>query len=265
MHKGSKEPATEPTKLCAAYRAFDAVLRAMGRTAIRQLETVEEGKYLKARFRGIRRPLYWPASLETGRLFSIALELTFPLHWHYYEVPETRVLPQDVVLDCGAAEGLFALRVVERCRAVVLVEPLPLFVDCLRKTFRGEQKARVVAAALADHCGRVSLEENGTSSRVVERGGDLSVEAITVDELCSRLDLVPTYIKADLEGFEPAMIRGARETLRRHRPRLAVTTYDRADTAAEVTSLLRSCNPAYRIRTKGMMPGSGAPFLLHAW
>ena len=255
---------TKP-KLLPMYRVFDSILRALGRTTIRHLELVEEGNYLRASFRGIPRPLYWPASLDAGRLYSIALELALPWHWHYYEVPETRVLPKDVVLDCGAAEGLFALRVLERCRAVVMIEPLPLFVDCLNKTFAGEAKARVVAAALADRCGHSFLEEDGPSSRIADGGSGTSVEVITVDELCSRLDLVPTYIKADLEGFEPGMIRGARETIRRHKPRLAVTTYDRRDIAAEVSSLLRSFNPSYSIRTKGMMPGTGTPFLLHAW
>ncbi len=252
-------------KLPPVYRAIDALLRAMGRVTIAHLERVEEGKYLKVSFRGIPRPLYWPASLEAGRLFSIALEVAFPWHWHYYEAPETRVLPHDVVLDCGAAEGLFALRVVERCKAVVMVEPLPLFVDCLSKTFAGEARARVVAAALGGRCGHAFLEEDGPSSHIVEHGSGPSVEIVTVDALCARMDLAPTFIKADLEGFEPRMIEGARETLRRHKPRIAVTTYDRADIAAEITSLLRCFNPSYRIRTKGRMPSNGAPFLLHAW
>ena len=37
---------------------------------------------------------------------------------------------------------------------------------------------------------------------------DRTVEVLTVDELCARLDFVPTYLKADLEGFEPGMIGG---------------------------------------------------------
>ena len=246
-------------------RAIDALLRAMGRTTIRRLERVEGDGYVKVELRGIDRPLYWPASLPIGQLCAIALELSLPVHWHYYEVPETRVLPQDVVLDCGAAEGLFTLRVIERCREAVLVEPLPLFLDCLRRTFEGEPRVRIVAAALADRCGTASLEENGPSSHLVNGGGGPTVEVLTVDELCTRLDLAPTYLKADLEGFEPGMIAGARETIRRHRPRIAVTTYDRREIASEIVSLLRSFDPSYRIRTRGKAPGTGAPFLLHAW
>ncbi len=258
---------TPPVKpgLNPVFRAIDSLLRAMGRTTIRRLVPVEGGTYLKAEFRGISRPLYWPASLPTRQLCGIALELALPIHWHYYEVPETRVLPQDTVLDCGAAEGLFTLRVIDRCRAAVMVEPLPLFLDCLRRTFEGQAKARIVAAALADRCGTAFFEENGPSSCIVDHATDRTVEILTVDELCARLDFVPTYLKADLEGFEPGMIRGARETIRRYKPRIAVTTYDRREIAAEVASLLLSYDPSYRIRTKGRAPGTGAPFLLHAW
>jgi len=47
----------------------------------------------------------------------------------------------------------------------------------------------------------------------------------TVDALCTRLDVAPTYVKADVEGWELAMIRGARELLSRHKPRLTITIY----------------------------------------
>jgi FkbM family methyltransferase len=247
------------------FRAINSLLQAMGRTTIKRHALVDGGRYVKVEFRGIRRPLYWPASLPTRQLFGTALELSLPVHWHYYEVAETRVLPRDVVLDCGAAEGLFTLRVIERCREAVMVEPLPLFVDCLRRTFEGVAKVRIVAAALADESGTAFLEENGISSHLVNGTTGRTVEVLTIDALCARLDLVPTYLKADLEGFEPGMIAGARETIHRYKPRIAVTTYDRREIAAEVASLLRSFDPSYRIRTKGRVPGTGAPFMLHAW
>lgn len=132
----------------------------------------------------------------------------------------------DIVLDCGAAEGLFGLRIVDRSARVILVEPLGLFVRCLERTFAGLDRATIVRAALSDRCGTALLEENGIASKI---GGGMSgtpTEMITVDALCARLDLASTYVKADLEGWEPAMIRGARKLLSRHKPgsRLPHTT-----------------------------------------
>jgi hypothetical protein len=74
-----------------------------------------------------------------------------------------------------------------------------------------------------------------------------------------------TYLKADLEGFELAMLRGAERTISRYRPKLAITTYHRADHASEIAAFLRRVEPRYRILTKGIDAVTGSPVMLHAW
>ena len=51
------------------------------------------------------------------------------------------------------------------------------------------------------------------------------VKTVTVDGFCSEHGIVPRCIKIDVEGAECAAIRGAQETLERHRPDLVIETH----------------------------------------
>ena len=68
------------------------------------------------RLRSVERPLHWPTGQPMYPLWMVLSETLDARNWHYYEVPETRVEREDVVADCGAAEGIFALLVQSRAR-----------------------------------------------------------------------------------------------------------------------------------------------------
>src|SRR5262249_55948366 len=95
--------------------------------------------------------------------------------------------------------------------------------------------------------------------------GTATVEVETVDSICSRERFEPTLIRMDVQGFEVAVLRGARETLRRMRRRLRIVlevhpqlwpllgvdseTFDRT-----VTELGRRARPLERPAGGGYLP-----------
>jgi FkbM family methyltransferase len=188
-----------------------------------------------------------------------------PWNWHYYEVPETRVRPDDVVFDCGAAEGLFAFLVAPRCREVYCFEPVPEFRACLERTFAGQDNVTVVPVALGAAAGRGFMQMDGMSTALSEAESGLAVEIDTVDDFCVRTGVSPSYLKADLEGAEMQLLQGAAETIRRLKPRIAITTYHRSGDARALREFLASLRPDYAFRTKGIEHHWGEPIMLHAW
>src|ERR1700733_6542706 len=104
--------------------------QSLARQAIDRKEP--EGQYIKFYFKGCDRPLYYLAAMDS-KWMNFVIGESSPWHWHQYEISETTVRPDDVVFDCGAAEGLFAFNVASRCKQVVCFEPLSVFVDCMRR------------------------------------------------------------------------------------------------------------------------------------
>jgi len=92
-----------------------------------------------------------------------------------------------------------------------------------------------------------------------------SCQARSIDSLFIRQGQRLDYIKADLEGTEVSMLRGAIETIRACAPRIAITTYHRREHAEQIAALLRDIHPDYHVFVKGIMPQDGQPVMLHAW
>ena len=217
--------------------------------------------------RGVERPLYWPSGQPMYPLQMVLSETLDARNWHFYEVPETRVAPDDIVADCGAAEGIFALLVQPRARQVYAIEPSPLWTASLQKTFAGVANVTVLPVALGAEPGEAYLS-GGALDSVVSSAATSDTHPVTVetiDRLFADRDQPLTYLKADLEGFELSMLAGAERTIARYLPKVAITTYHRREHAAEITQALRRIDPRYRVKTKGIDADTGSPVMLHAW
>ncbi|TBU99968.1 FkbM family methyltransferase [Stutzerimonas kirkiae] len=91
---------------------------------------------------------------------------------------------------------------------------------------------------------RLSGFDSGTGQggHLVEEGGE--------PVFCVRLDdaipgFAPNLIKMDIEGEEPAALRGAQDMLRTHRPNLAISVYHRAEHLWEIFEQLHGYGLGY--------------------
>jgi FkbM family methyltransferase len=137
--------------------------------------------------------------------------------------------PDSDCLDVGAHAGAILremVRIAPGGRHVAW-EPLPAFAARLRGQFPGVE---VREAALGDRAGTRAfahvIDDPGWSGFLARPTPSPSpVEELTV--AVERLDDVlpdgirPAFVKIDVEGAEEEMLRGAAETLRRHRPVVA--------------------------------------------
>ncbi|MCO6451837.1 MAG: FkbM family methyltransferase [Caldilineales bacterium] len=231
------------------------------RNWIRDIE--EDGDYLKICFVDLDSPLYWPKSEDVWSLWMLINEQYDTNDWHHYEISQTAVRADDVVVDCGAAEGLFALRAVRRCQQVYVFEPNPVFLDALHLTFAASPNVEIFPYAAGERRGSARLVLDGERSRFGEESGFLC-EIRSLDEMLLHRTPPVSYLKADVEGAEQALLAGATEIIRTHKPRVAITVYHDPNDVAEMMAFLRSQNPDYQFITKGIV-ASGKPVMLHAW
>ncbi|QPH54918.1 FkbM family methyltransferase [Pontivivens ytuae] len=143
----------------------------------------------------------------------------------------------DIALDIGANRGVYARQLAGLSRKVHVFEPDPVLAPYLRATLSGNAELHTVA--LSDRGGEASLEVpvaadgRRVSTRATIAPGALAegtevvretVRSVPLDEVTAGLDGAIDFIKIDVEGHEKAMLDGARETLRRHKPLLMVET-----------------------------------------
>lgn len=225
----------------------------------------EDGSFLVVYFKTIENPLYYPKEMSLKSLKQVIVETFYEDNWHYYQIEETKVEKNDIVVDCGAAEGLFALKTAPVCKKVYLIEPMPKFVEGLKWTFRGYSNIEIIPCALSDQHGEAFMSDGGIASSLSDDKKGRPVNVETIDALFYEKDIRVSYIKADLEGYDFRSIVGAKKTIQSYSPKIAVTTYHDMRHAKEIAEFIASIKPGYKFRTKGIYQETGTPVMLHAW
>ncbi len=127
-----------------------------------------------------------------------------------------------VALEAGGHIGTWAFNLAKHFHAVHSFEPVAEFRECFEKNVLGANSPEVVTLhpfALGDRPGNVAIRVDplSTGGSFVKGKGD--IEMRTLDSF--GFDDVD-FIKADAEGFEEFIIRGAEETIERWRPIICV-------------------------------------------
>lgn len=223
--------------------------------------------FIEVSFNTIRDKLYWPRNYDLCNLYQVIAE-TFDVNdWHYYEYKTTTVSNDDIVVDCGAGEGLWSLSVIERCKKVIIIEPNDIFYCALEKTFRKyiPQKAELFKFAVGDKDSVVKLSDHSLSSSIIKVGeGD--AEMTTLDNLLYNKERERiAYVKADLEGYELKMLKGASCIIKDYRPKIAITCYHQENNYREIIKFVRELVPEYKYYLKGISQFTGQPVMVHLW
>lgn len=164
------------------------------------------------------------------------VSLRVPPEYRWYFVPQydapvaeylrARVKPGSVCLSVGANLGVYPLQMAHWSAPggfVYAFEPNPVTASVLRRelAMNGQSdRVEVVEQAISSAPGKAVFHMAGVSgmSRLGEPNADLGgrtteveVEVNTIDDFCASRAIRPTVLMMDIEGFEVAGLRGARE------------------------------------------------------
>jgi FkbM family methyltransferase len=183
-----------------------------------------------------------------------------------------RVRPGDIVLDCGANVGAFTREALDAgAKLVVAIEPSPLNVESLRRTFAADIEAgRVIVYPKGvwntDSELPMYLYENSALDSIVmsERREDSSgpkrlvkVPLTTIDKMAAELKLDRVdFIKMDVEGCERQAIDGAAGTIARFKPRMSIAAENLDDDQYVIPQRVRAANRQYQYTCSSCTPVS---------
>lgn len=191
-------------------------------------------------------------------------DLEFDRFYHEgpYELNESvSIEKNDIVIDCGANMGWFsAIASAEATSGKIYsFEPSKYVINrYLSQTAKYNPNIEVVQSALSDQCGELDIaidsENIGASSLVIDgpKGQKKEmVKVVTLDEFVEKNNLpYVSYIKADIEGAERQMLRGATRTLKEFGPKLSICTYHLPDDPQVLERIIKEANPNYVIEHK---------------
>jgi FkbM family methyltransferase len=211
-------------------------------------------------------------TLETNDVSAIEV-----FRLNQYRTPEPGAIgvrPGDVVIDGGACWGDTALyfaaetggdaRVfafeLSRSNIEILEANLarnPALAGCVEVVNSPLADVRDLPMFVVDRgaASQVSVKDNG-GARLVAKTLDQFVE----DRGLDRVD----FIKLDVEGAERLVLDGAAETIRRFRPRLAVSVYHRRDDPFVLHQQIKRFGGDYEFRLKGVSMNYGETVLFAA-
>lgn len=173
----------------------------------------------------------WPIN---GQVFRVDPRYRHRLGQHY-DAPvagyiRKRLRPGAICMDVGANVGVYVLqfsRWAGRNGRVIAFEPNPAAATILRRHVawnNSDAPVAIVEAAAGASAGSADLfvaAEDGMSrlgepnALIARDAVPVRVPVVTVDDYCESERVVPDWLFIDVEGFELAVLRGARRTIER--------------------------------------------------
>lgn len=138
-------------------------------------------------------------------------------------------------VDCGAYDGDTLRELFDRqfqIEAIAAFEPDPINFQKLAQSAES-RVANTAATICLFPCGvstatiQIRFSSGKGSSSCASEKGDTVIQCVALDEALAAFR--PNVIKMDIEGAEYDAMLGARRTIERHRPSLAISVYHRAE------------------------------------
>lgn len=155
---------------------------------------------------------------------------------------------REVFLDLGAYTGdtvhSFCQAVGGRYKQIIAVEPDEANYKQLKANTEGLDKIEYYQAGAAEKDGTARFMAQALYTTHFDEEGEQEIKVRSVDSIMGGREL--TFIKADIEGLEMEMLKGAADSIRAFKPKLAIAVYHKKDEILNIPLLIQSYRDDYR-------------------
>ncbi|MEM3504810.1 MAG: FkbM family methyltransferase [Archaeoglobaceae archaeon] len=177
-----------------------------------------------------------------------------------YSIPECHVSQGDIVFDVGAHFGFFSYYALQKgAKKIYAFEPNPYVFEILKEhaNIWDKEKIEPFCLALSSFEGEAILmipkgkelygwaTINETRTETEKR----KIKTTTIDKFVEENNIEKVdFIKIDTEGYEREIIKGAKETIRKFKPKMAISAYHLPDDKEKIPELVLSIRDDYRFK-----------------
>lgn len=170
----------------------------------------------------------------------------------YFEPEITHLDENEVFVDCGAYNGDTLLSFIKfsknRFKNIYLFEPDLINIGEINKIIQNkvlDERVKLIKKGVYSLNTKVNFEAEKGIASAINNNGKFIIETCKLDDVfCS--DRV-TYIKMDIEGAEKEALIGARNIIRRDKPKLAISIYHKPEDFWEIPKLIKLLVPEYKL------------------
>lgn len=190
--------------------------------------------------------------------FHLLFKIYAPVLYYgssFQEGYEYKINEKDIVFDCGGNMGLFALYCASKGATVYCFEPMSYIRDFLlisQKLY--PNKIHIIPYGLSNKNEEVIFTQgfNPGASNNINLNLDTSPQIykercklITLDDFCLKNNIIPTFIKADIEGAEKLMLEGCQNIITKYKPILHICLNHREMDKYTISSQIYKINNNY--------------------
>ena len=171
----------------------------------------------------------------------------------YFSDP-VQLTDHETFIDCGAFDGdtiaSFRKNTHDKYRKIIALEPDKENYESLLHNLITTEAQNVETYNVGAWSEKATLtfsSEANTATIVGGRGGvdDVSITAEKIDDLVG--DQPVSFLKMDIEGAEYPALQGARQTIQRDHPLLAICAYHKPDDLIVLPRYIKELYPGYKL------------------
>jgi FkbM family methyltransferase len=170
-------------------------------------------------------------------------------HQLYYPADIFQFANSEVYVDAGAFDGDTIRKFIEysnnRYEKVIAFEPDPGTFGRLQDNFRHESRILPINMGLYEKKLTMYFDNQGSRHSGIQNAGGIKIDVVDLDSILAGERA--TYIKMNIEAAEPAALEGARNTILKWKPRLAVSCYHKPSHLWEIAFQIAAMRDDYKL------------------
>lgn len=120
-----------------------------------------------------------------------------------------KINQDDIIMDVGAAEGLFSIPLIDKAKYIIIIEPNPDYFSKLQEIFKNIDKVSLVNKGVWNKIEKRKIKLEGWSSNILA-SRTIEIYTDTIDNIANNLGFRKIdFMKMDIEGAEIEALQGA--------------------------------------------------------
>ncbi len=187
--------------------------------------------------------------IEQERIFLPTKSWWLGTEEQYFDRDIMKAHSHESFVDGGALDGGDSIKFIQWCNedydAVYMFEPDKYNYQKLSTLKSIDKRMKVYEEGLWNEIGEVSFLSGNKEKCFITESGDTTIRVTSIDDKLQEKPV--SIIKMDIEGSEMKALEGAKNTIKKFKPRLAICVYHRPEDIVDIPLKVLELNPEYKI------------------